>query len=53
MMGPGQVAQGALFCEFTIEEFGPKVHPLRGIDHFLDLSDVRAGPRFWTNLHPV
>ncbi|NIA71401.1 transposase [Pelagibius litoralis] len=41
MMGPRQVAQGALFYEFSIEEFVPKDHPLRGIDRFLDLSSVR------------
>ncbi len=41
MMGPRQVAQGALFYEFSIEEFVPGDHPLRGIDLFLDLSDVR------------
>ena len=41
MMGPRQVAQGALFYEFSIEEFVPAGHPLRGIDRFLDLSDVR------------
>ena len=41
MMGPRQVAQGALFYEFSIEEFVPGGHPLRGIDRFLDVSDVR------------
>lgn len=41
MMGPRQVAQGALFYEFSIEEFVPSDHPLRGIDRFLDLSEVR------------
>ncbi|GFE49022.1 hypothetical protein So717_07750 [Roseobacter cerasinus] len=41
MMGPRQMAQGALFYEFSIEEFVPGDHPLRGIDRFLDLSDVR------------
>ena len=40
-MGPRQVAQGALFYEFSIEEFVPTDHPLRGIDRFLDLSEVR------------
>lgn len=38
MMEPRQVA---LFSEFSIEEFAPKDHPLRRIDRFLDLSDVR------------
>ncbi|MEM9240735.1 MAG: IS1182 family transposase [Pseudomonadota bacterium] len=41
MMGPKQVAQGALFYDFSIEEFVPGDHPLRGIDRFLDLSEVR------------
>ena len=41
MMGPRQVAQGALFYEFSIEGFVPLDHPVRGIDRFLDLSDVR------------
>ena len=36
-----QVAQGALLYQFSIEEFVPEDHPLRGIDRFLDLSDVR------------
>ena len=41
MMGPRQVAQGALFCEFSIEGFVSPDHPVRGIDRFLDLSHVR------------
>lgn len=41
MMGSKQVAQGALFYEFSIEDFVPQDHPVRGIDRFLDLSDVR------------
>ncbi len=41
MMGPRQEAQGALFYEFSIEEFVPQDHPLRGIDRFLDLTAVR------------
>lgn len=41
MMGPRQVAQGALFYEFSIEEFVPQDHLMRGIDRFLDLTDVR------------
>lgn len=40
MMGPRQVAQDALFFEFSIEEYVPADHPLRGIDRFLDLSNV-------------
>ncbi len=30
-----------LFYEFSIEEFVPADHPLRAIDQFLDLTDVR------------
>ena len=41
MMGPRQVAQAALFYEFSIEEIVPDNHLLRGIDRFLDLSNVR------------
>jgi len=41
MMGPRQVAQGALFYEFSVDGFVPQDHPVRGIDRFLDLEDVR------------
>jgi len=41
MMGPRQVAQGALFYEFSIEDHVPSDHLLRRIDRFLDLSDIR------------
>jgi len=41
MMGPRQAAQGALFYEFSIEDYVPKDHPMRAIDPFVDLSDVR------------
>ncbi len=41
MMGPRQVAQGALFYEFSIDEYVPNDHPVRAIDLFVDLSDVR------------
>ena len=44
MMGPRQVAQGALFYEFSIEGFVPLDHPVRGMDRFLDLSHVRPLP---------
>ena len=40
MKGPRQVAQGALFYEFSIEDFVPQDHPMRGIDRFLDLTEV-------------
>ena len=42
MMGPRQVAQGALFYEFSIDGFVPQDHPVRGIDRFLNLKDVRS-----------
>ena len=41
MMGPRQVAQGALFYEFSIEGHVPSDHLLRGIDRFVDLGDMR------------
>ena len=45
MMGPGQVAQGALFYEFSIAApLVPLDHPVRGIDRFLDLSHVPPLP---------
>lgn len=43
MMGPMQVAQRALFNEFSIESFVPKDHPVRGIDRFLDLTCPSSG----------
>ncbi len=42
MMGPRQVAQGALFYEFSIEDHVPADHLLRKIDGFLDLSEIRG-----------
>ena len=42
MMGPRQVAQGALFYEFSIEDHVPADHLLRRIDQFLDLSEIRS-----------
>ena len=41
MMGPRQVAQGALFYEFSIEDHVPTDHLLRSIDRFVDLGDMR------------
>ncbi len=41
MMGPRQVAQVALFHEFTIEGFVPQDYPVRGTDRLLNLSDGR------------
>ena len=41
MMGPRQVAQGALFYEFSIEDHVPPDHLLRSIDRFVDLGDMR------------
>ena len=42
MMGPKQVAQGALFYGFSIEEHVPNDHLVRKIDRFLDLSEIRG-----------
>ncbi|MEO1724484.1 MAG: IS1182 family transposase [Pseudomonadota bacterium] len=42
MMGRRQVAQGALFYEFSLEDHVPADHLLRSIDRFVDLSGVRA-----------
>ena len=41
MMGPRQVAQGALFYEFSIEDHVPPDHLLRAMDRFVDLGDMR------------
>jgi hypothetical protein len=41
MMGPRQVAQGALFYEFSLEAHVPAAHLLRLIDRFVDLSGIR------------
>ncbi len=41
MMGPRQVAQGALFYEFSIEDHVPPDHLLRAMERFVDLSDMR------------
>jgi transposase len=40
-MGCQADAQDRLFYSFNIEEYVPQNHLLRGIDHFLDLSDLR------------
>ena len=42
MMGPRQMAQGALFYEFSIEVHVPADHLLRQIDRFVDLSEIRS-----------
>ena len=41
MMGPKQVAQGALFYEFSIEDHVPPAHLLRAMERFVDLGDMR------------
>ncbi|MCA0928816.1 transposase [Ruegeria profundi] len=41
MMGPRQVAQGALFYEFSIEDHVPPDHLLRAMDRFVDLGEIR------------
>lgn len=42
MMGSRQVKQGALFYEFSLDTHVPADHLLRAIDHFVDLSGLRA-----------
>lgn len=42
MMGPRQVAQAAIFYEFSLESHVPQDHLLRSIDRFVDLSSVGA-----------
>ena len=42
MMGERQVVQGALFYEFSLEQHVPVDYPLRSIERFVELSDVRA-----------
>jgi len=42
MMGERQVDQGSLFHEFSLERHVPADHPLRAIDRFVDLGDLRA-----------
>jgi transposase len=41
MMGRHEHGQGCLFYQFDLEEMVPADHLLRGIDHFLDLQDLR------------
>ena len=41
-MGLRQVAQGALFYEFSTQDHVPADHLLRRIDRFVDLSGVRS-----------
>ncbi|TCR68183.1 IS1182 family transposase [Bosea sp. BK604] len=42
MMGERQVAQEALFYEFSLERHVPAGHWVRAIDRFVDLSEIRA-----------
>lgn len=42
MMGERQVAQEALFYEFSLERHVPAGHWVRAIDSFVDLSEIRA-----------
>ena len=42
MMGERRVDQGALFFEFSLERHVPPGHPLRAIDRFVDLNELRA-----------
>lgn len=41
MMGPRQETQSALFYEFSIEDYVPQDHLLRGINRFVDLCGIR------------
>lgn len=41
MMGSGQVAPGALFYEFTLEDHVPQDHLIHAIDRFVDLGGIR------------
>jgi transposase len=41
MMGRRQVEQSALFYEFSLEKHISADHPLRSIDRFVDLDQVR------------
>jgi transposase len=41
MMGERQIDQAALFYEFSLERHVSQDHLLRGIDRFVDLSEVR------------
>ena len=54
MMGPQQVAQGALFYNFSIEDHVPGGHLVRLIDRFVDLSDIRGflAPYYSSNGRP-
>lgn len=50
MMGARQVAQGALFYEFSIEDCVPGDHPMRAIERFVDLTVELSGwPRIGKN----
>ena len=42
MIGERQVDQGSLFHEFSLERHVPAYHPLKAIDRFVDLGDLRA-----------
>jgi hypothetical protein len=45
MMGERQVAQEALFYEFSLERHVPADHWVRSIDRFVYLSEIRAHSR--------
>ena len=40
MMGRKEAGQAALFYSFNLEDHVPATHLLRGIDRFLDLSEL-------------
>ena len=41
MMGSRQMAQGALFYEFSLEDHVPQDHLIHAIDRFVDLGHIR------------
>jgi hypothetical protein len=41
MMGQLPPDQNTLFYDFCLENYVPQAHPLRQIDPFLDLADLR------------
>ena len=50
MMGSRQVAQGALFYEFSLEDHVPQDHLIRARDRFVNLSGIRQNlPPFYSN----
>ena len=42
MMGPRQIEQGMLFCNFSLDAHVPADHLPRSIDRFVELSELRG-----------